>query len=134
MKELKKRKFKLWAYTVSHSILILRSPMRYRDQDDYNELYSENLDLVFSSVLYLDIPTNLNGVDFELKKDNFPDKFLEFTSQGGKVFKIRSDNNDYYVVAYSLKIGRNDWGTESEISNINLQYLDILYSYPPLPH
>lgn len=41
-----KRNFKLWAYTVSHSSLLLRSEMRYSDQDEF-EIYTCNIDLEF---------------------------------------------------------------------------------------
>ncbi|VEH20163.1 Uncharacterised protein [Chryseobacterium nakagawai] len=47
------RKFKTWGYTVSHSSLLLRSEMKYLDQDDYSENTSHNIDLEFWAVNYI---------------------------------------------------------------------------------
>lgn len=50
------RKFKMWAYVVSHSSLLLRSEMKYPDQDDYSEDEGYNIDLEFWAVSYMNIP------------------------------------------------------------------------------
>lgn len=54
MNELKNRLFKIWAYTVSHNFLILRSTLKYPDQEGYNDSFKYNIDIEFSAVAYLE--------------------------------------------------------------------------------
>ncbi len=127
MNHLKDRVFKIWAYTVSHSFLILRSPMKFSDQEGYNEFYDYNIDLEFSAVAYLDLPVFLQGIEIKEIKENIPQKLLRYrTDLGYKVFEIQSENNLFYVVAGNYRIGKNKWLTEDRIINMNLEYVEIL--------
>lgn len=60
-----KRVFKLWAYIVSHSSLLLRSEMKYPDQENYTGSTSFNIDLEFWAVSYIDISINLYKVEIK---------------------------------------------------------------------
>ncbi len=127
MKELKNRIFKIWAYTSSHSILILRSPLKYPDQEGYNESYIHNLDIEFSAVAYLDIPNIMEIIIINEIDSNIPLK-LQYTKTklGYKIFEIKSDGNTYYIAAGSYRIGKNKWISEDRVQNMNLEYDEII--------
>jgi hypothetical protein len=56
------RTFRLWAYTISYSSLLLRSEMKYPDQDDFSKENSYNIDFEFWAVRYVDVPADFHGV------------------------------------------------------------------------
>lgn len=127
MNNLSYRVFKIWAYTVSHSFLILRSPMRFPDQDDFNEIYSYNIDIEFVAVAYLDIPNVLNGIEITELIDNIPVKLQHYKMDlGFKIFEIKSENNLFYIVAGNYRVGKNSWLNEDRIANMNLEYDEII--------
>lgn len=127
MEELVNRVFKIWAYTVSHCFLILRSPQKFPDQGDFDENHSYNIDMEFSAVAYIDIPTILNGVEIRELIDKVPEKFQQYkTEQGYKIIEIKSNSRCYYIVAGSYRIGKNKWIAEDRISNMNLEYDSII--------
>ncbi len=92
------RWFKLWAYTLSHSSLLIRSEMKYPDQDEYSENTSYNIDLEFWSVQYINIPASLNGITItEITSKQLPKRIsLEFLKYDMKIFEIQSKGIQYY--------------------------------------
>lgn len=127
MKMIENRYFKIWAYTVSHNTLILRSPMKHNDQDDYSEELSFNIDIEFSAVAYVDLPSSFLGFTIKEMVENVPAKFVHYKLEDKyKVFEIISNGNSYFVVAGSYRIGTNKWFSEDRIFNIGLDYDEIL--------
>jgi hypothetical protein len=127
MKELKNRKFKLWAYTVSHSFLILRSPLKFSDEEGYSDFYDYNIDIEFSAVAYLDIPNMLRDIQIHELSINVPKKLEYYKKKlGFKVFEIQSESNFYYIVAGGYRIGKNKWISEDRIQDMSLEYDEIL--------
>lgn len=129
MKELNNRVFKIWSYTVSHNSLILRSPQKFTDMEDYSVSMSYNIDIEFSDVNYIDIPTDLYNLTIkEIKKNaDIPTNLLHFkTELKLKIFKILSLGKEYYIVAENYIIGKNTWISEDRISNVYLQHDEIL--------
>jgi hypothetical protein len=119
------RVFKIWAYSVSHSTLLLRST---NDEEDEVKAMSDgfNIDIEFSWVGYLDLPRKLSGVSIEELKENIPEKFSQYTaSLGYRVFKINSDKT-YYIVAGNYVVGKNNWLNEDRILNAYLDYDEII--------
>ncbi|WP_299466261.1 hypothetical protein [uncultured Microscilla sp.] len=129
MKKIYKRQFKIWGYTVSHSFLILRSPMKYKDVVGFSEEESHNIDIEFFAVAYLDIPNILSGIELGEVKDNIPEKFKRYVKEHKyKVFEIKSEQNIYHIVAGGYSIGKNTWDIEDRISNMHLKHDEILFS------
>jgi hypothetical protein len=62
MNEFLNRTFKLWGYSVSHSFLILRSPMIFEDLEGYSAVTGYNIDIEFAAVQYLEVPCKLTSV------------------------------------------------------------------------
>lgn len=115
------RKFRIWAYSVSHSFLLLRST--YNPDE---ERHGYNIDIEFAGVDYLDIPATLQGIVIEELKDNLPEKFAKYqNSLRHRVFLIKSDAN-YYIVAANYLVGKNDWIGEDRMINSSLKYDKIL--------
>lgn len=129
MKELKDRHFKIWTYTVSHGLLILRSPQIFPDMDNFSESKTYNVDIEFTDVKYLDIPSNLFDIKIDIitSMDLVPQKILLLNKiHNSKIFKIISENLSFYILAHSYIIGKNNWFIEDRISNPNLQHDQIL--------
>lgn len=127
MSELINRVFKIWAYTVSHSFLILRSPQKFPDQDDFDKNHAYNIDIEFSAVAYMDVPTILNGVEIRELINHIPENLQQYKIEYGyKIFEIKSGEKYYYIVAGSYRIGKNRWLAEDRVSNMNLEYDSII--------
>lgn len=128
------RKFKIWAYTVSHSSLLIRSIMQYDDEEGYSEGTSYNIDLEFSFVEYMDIKAVWDSISVStVEKENLTSDLKEkFGSYEGKIFEIESNKEKTYIVAHNLLIGTNKWGLEDRIFNyhMNLRHDEILVSIP----
>lgn len=128
------RKFKIWAYTVSHSSLLIRSVMQYDDEEGYSKETSYNIDLEFSLVEYMDVKTTWDSISISVvEKENLRSDLKEkFNSYEGEIFEIESNKEKVYIVAYSLLIGTNKWGLDDRIFNhhMNLEYDEILVSFP----
>ncbi len=128
------RKFKIWAYTVSHSSLLIRSVMKYDDEDGYSEETSYNIDLEFSFVEYMDVKNTWDSISISVvEKENLePGLKKKIDSYEGNIFEIESNKEKSYIVAYSLLIGTNKWGLEDRIFNnhVKLEHDDILVSLP----
>lgn len=125
------RKFKLWAYTVSHLSLLLRSEMRYPDQEDFCEDTAYNIDIEFWGVTYINIPTNLCNI--VIKEININELTYEIDENllldGIKIFEIKSKDNKYYIIADGILIGKNKWVNQDRIFNYNsnLEHNEILF-------
>lgn len=127
MNELINRVFKIWSYTVSHSFLIIRSPLKFPDQEGFNELYSYNIDIEFSAVVYIDIPNFFHGMIIKEIEKDIPEKLQHFKKElGFKIFEIESEGKSYYISAGNYRIGKNKWISEDRITNMNLEYDDII--------
>ncbi len=125
------RSFKLRAYTVSHSSLLIRNEMKYPDQDGYSENTSYNIDLEFWSIQYIDIPASLNKITIkEITSKQLPKRInLEFLKYDMKIFEIQSKGIQYYIIAGGLLVGKNKWENEDRVfnSNSNLEHEEIIY-------
>jgi len=124
------RKFKMWAYIVSHSSLLLRSEMKFPDQDNYTEDQSYNIDFEFWAVNYINIPTILNNIIIkEITEKEVPmeiDKNL--LKYNMKIFELESEEKKYYIIAGGLLIGKNQWVNQDRIlnSNLNLEHDEVI--------
>ena len=91
---LKSRKFRLWYYSSSHSMALIRSP-KNKDNPD-------NIDIIFPSVDHIDCLENLGEITIE--QGNETDRqYLE--SRLGKAVDIRditaviSENGRFYILS-----------------------------------
>lgn len=125
------RNFKMWAYTVSHSSLILRSEMRYPDQDD-SENYQYNIDLEFLTVQYINIPSTFKTLRIrEITEKELPQEIdRDLLMYGMKTFELQTNGNKYYIISGSLLIAKNVWYNEDRIFNYNanLKHDEIIFS------
>jgi hypothetical protein len=111
----------MWAYSVSHSSLLLRSS--YNPDEDRRGF---NIDIEFAGVDYLDLPMILNGISIEELKENLPEKFSRYQDPlHYRVFQIKSDTN-YYVVAANYLVGKNKWIDKDRMIDPFLKYDEIL--------
>ena len=93
------RRFTFWYYTVSHSMALLRSVGRDGD---------ENIDLVFWAVSYIEIPTDINGI--EIRKPTGED--IEYISRrtgdaDKEITVLVQGGRKYYIVSAGMKVVRN---------------------------
>jgi hypothetical protein len=101
--------------------------MKFEDQSDYNEESSFNIDIEFSSVEYLDIPNIFNGLTITELTERIPSKFDHYKNNlNFRVFEIKSNQNLFYIVAGSYVIGKNRWISEDRVSNMSLEYDEII--------
>ncbi|WP_419869893.1 hypothetical protein [Chryseobacterium sp. CT-SW4] len=116
------RTFKLWAYIVSHSSLLIRSEMKYPDQEEYSDPTSYNIDLEFWAVRYINIPSILYELSIkEIMMEELPEEInKDFLKYDMKVFEIISGDRKYYIIAGGVLIGENKWGNQDRILNLNL--------------
>lgn len=117
------RIFKIWSYSVSHSILLLRST---NDEEDEGKAMKEgfNIDIEFTGVGYLDIPVMLKGIS--VNKIEEYKKFDKYSARlGYKIFEIKSDR-DYFIIASSCVVGKNNWINEDRLINPYLHYDEVL--------
>lgn len=125
------RTFRLWAYTVSHSSLLLRSEMKYPDLEDYSKDTSYNIDFEFWAVSYVDVPTDLLGVSIkEITEQELPkDIDRDLLKYDMKIFQLQSKEHTYHIIAYGLLIGENRWETQDRIFNYhsNLEHDKIIF-------
>ncbi|MVM35293.1 hypothetical protein GO755_35050 [Spirosoma sp. HMF4905] len=127
------RNFRIWAYTVSHYSLLLRSPLLLPDEDGYSDRYSYNIDLEFWAVEYISIPTSISSI--ALKEINFtdlPEELIGVKQVGeNKIFEITSGSRKYYIIAAGCLIGKNRWEREDRIfnANLNLEHDEILRTF-----
>lgn len=126
------RKFRIWAYTVSHSSLILRSEMKYPDQDNYSENISYNIDLEFWAVSYINVSSDLIGINIrEITEEMLPKEInRELLRFDMKIFELKSEESNYYIIAGGILIGKNKWISQDRIFNYssNLKHDEIIFS------
>lgn len=108
------RLFQAWEYAVTHGQLLLRSP------STGNDYY--NIDIIFSGVKFLHLPTALNLVelvDGESLSDHVSLSLLKDWGSRSKVFVLRTDTQHWYVVAKRVQVRRGfDELTETPIGNL----------------
>lgn len=122
-----KRLFKVWAYTVSHSFLLLRSPMLFEDLEGYSDETRFNIDIEFTTVFYLDIPSKLEGIAISEITNEIPDKIKHYaSSSGSKIFEIRSNEDRFYIASGGFKVGENYWLSDDRVTNFDLEYDEVL--------
>lgn len=127
MNYISERIFRIWAYTVSHCILLLRSPQLFEDVEGYSDATNHNVDIEFWGVGYLDLPDIIRGIKIKELKENIPERFNKYLSSVGyKIFEIESEENLFYVVAGGCRIGKNNWDNEDRISNSSLEYDEVV--------
>lgn len=126
-----KRKFRIWVYTVSHSSLLLRSEMKYPDQEEYSEETAYNIDLEFWAVSYMNIPTDLLGIIItEITVEELPIKIdKELLMFDMRIFELESEGFKYHIIAGGLLIGKNKWINRDRIfnSDSNLEHDKIIF-------
>lgn len=110
--------FQIWMYTVSHSVLILRSVNK-----EHEEKKGYNIDVEFWGVGYLDLPNMLQGVNIKKTTRDIPKKFKGYQNKGGyKIFELISNENLYYIIAAGCRVGKHTWQDENRILNPYLEY------------
>ncbi|MBK1897307.1 hypothetical protein [Chryseobacterium paridis] len=125
------RTFKLWAYTVSHSSLLLRSEMKYPDLEGYSKETSYNIDFEFWAVSYIDIPMKLDQVLVKkITEQELPAHIdRNLLKYDMKIFQLQSKEQAYHIIAGGLLIGENRWENEDRIFNYhsNLEHDKIIF-------
>lgn len=124
------RSFKIWSYVVSHSFLIIRSPLsEERDEKNISDC-SVNVDVEFWEVGYMDMPSILDGIEIRVKNNNIPSKYKVYMNarQLG-LFEIVSQGKMYYIVAAGCRVGTNTWLVDSRASDFRLEYQDVLATF-----
>jgi hypothetical protein len=113
---LEKRLFKLWLYTVSHRILLLRSELQYSDVN-YEERYTDNrtIDLEFVDVLHLNIDSSMKVIDIVFDRhDLSSDDYTRFT--------LIHESGESIIVAAKMIVGKSLWTIENKLTSPNLEY------------
>lgn len=127
------REFRIWAYTCSHSSLLLRSEMKYPDQDYYREDEAFNIDIELWSVSFVGIPSRLNGITIEeIPFSALPENINKHSLESyQKILAFKSEEFTYYIIASGFIIGTNKWVDENRIFNFhqNLKHDKILIEY-----
>ncbi|BDU22952.1 hypothetical protein [Dyella sp. GSA-30] len=96
------RDFQLWSYTVSHGMLLIRSP---------GGAGEGTIDLVFHGLKYISVPRYLIGLSVdegEWNESQF--NFIKSSkiSEKDLVFTLSSDGSSYYIVAAGVKMNEHD--------------------------
>ena len=124
------RSFKIWAYTISHCSLLLRSPMKYFDEEGYSSSTAYNIDIEFWAVEYINIPTFLEDILIKKMQKNKVPSFLSpfLADKKNNLFEIQTKKQKYYVVAGGMLIGKNQWGDKDRIFDFhqNLEHDEVL--------
>lgn len=123
------RDFKILAYTISHSSLLLRSDMMYPEQEEYSPETSFNIDVEIWDTSYIGIPIYLNNIVIrKITIDLLPsDIDKELCRFDRKIFEITSNQHKYYIIAGGLLIATNRWENKDRIFNYgdNLEHDEI---------
>ena len=97
------RRFQLLFYQISHGELIIRSQK--------NDNYIKTIDIYFGDVIYMEIPSELNGIRFRrgIADDvRYIKSRLEKDITQDKIVVILSEDKEYYIVASVISINEND--------------------------
>lgn len=127
--KLKNRRFKLWAYNVSHRRLLLRSEKQYLDLE-YEFEYHPNctVDFEFSGVVYMDIPTDFSLLDLKFNEEkSIPKRFMEYGDL--KYFELIGKNETHSIIASSCIVGESQWDNQDRLSNPGLEYDKVLIRF-----
>ena len=119
------RKFKLWAYSISHKSLVLRSEMQYEDVEyDYKLERNVTIDIEFYGVSLVNIPTFIDIID--INQESVIDlSSMNVVDEGQKVYQI---NEDFHIIASGYLIGESEWGADlCRIFNLELEYDKIIH-------
>ena len=113
------RNFRIWAYTVSHQSLLIRSYMTFPDMDSHTEDSSFNIDIEFLSVTYMNVPASLPDIAIRtVSADSLPentDKRLFRYNE--KIFELSAGGRTYYVIASGMLVGTNRWENKDRIAD-----------------
>ena len=98
----KSRSFKLWYFSISHRMALIRSPK--------DNIYANNIDICFDAVEYIDCPIVLGNI--EIEEANLSD--LEYVKtkvkseiESSKVTVLVSEKSRFYIVSNTVKIVEN---------------------------
>jgi len=124
------RSFRIWAYSVSHGSLILRSEMKFPDDEEPLDT-DYNIDFEIWGVTYINIPEKMNGITItvispEMLPDGFDPRLFRYRE---KIFEIQSENRKYMIIAAGLLIGTNQWASDEDRIfkyHLNLQHDQVL--------
>jgi len=107
------RYFRVWDYNISHKQMLLRSP---QSPDE-----SENIDVVFWNVQYLEIPTALDGLTLTVAVEGEVERVVEILGrkpEHSSVHCLISGGRRFLVVAGGYKVLKN----ELDIFESSLEY------------
>jgi hypothetical protein len=98
------RKFTLFDFYISHGQLLLRSNKNIQE--------SENIDIIFFGVKYMQIPVYLNGIALGFTFNNEAtfkgfESIAKFSSTDSAIFTIESEGQQFFIVAGFCKIFKN---------------------------
>ena len=114
---LSERSFQLWAYSVSHCQLLIRSPRTAND--------TENIDIAFYGVTFLQLPTNFLGL---LVEDGSPEELARITSMVtdplsvGTVYALTSGGKRSALTAAGISVSRNTL----EFSQTDMDFMPLM--------
>ncbi len=124
-----KRSFKIWAYSVSHKTLIIRSEIQFPDVT-YENVYFPNctIDLEFWDVNYIQSVNDFEEVILTEEK-NFISKEITdiLINKKLKVYNLKTSNKNNYIVAGGCIVGKSNWTIEDKTQNFRLEYEEILH-------
>lgn len=98
------RYFHIWDYSVSHSQLLIRSARDERDDS------SDNIDLIFSAVFYVELPTRLYGLAIEnadSRDFQHVSKLMMDQNRGDRLFCVLTGECRYHIGARHFKVFTN---------------------------
>jgi hypothetical protein len=110
------RTFQVWLYTVSHSILLLRSVK--------DERLSTRIDLLFKPVRFMSVPATLTGIDVRLveRADLTGPEHAAVVGASGpedKVFALSGERGGAWVVSGVMAF-HEDHGAYSDPSHFDV--------------
>ena len=97
------RRFQLLFYQISHGEMIIRSQK--------NDNCIQTIDIYFGDVIYMEIPSELNGIKFRraIADDvSYINSKIEKEITQDKIVVIISEDKEYYIVASVISINEND--------------------------
>ena len=97
--QMKNRKFDLWYYTVSHRMMLLRSA---------GSGAQPNLDLIFTDVSYLEMPSELKGLTVAEPTPEEMEYLRERAAEKPETVTVLvSGEKRYFVISARMKIAEN---------------------------
>ncbi len=105
-------RFRLWEYTVSHSTLLLR----HHEEDP-----AFSIDILFSGVIYLDIPDQFSGLAIATPTVTEEESLLRRCHKGKEPlpdyqsYLLQTGSSRYFVVASSCCVYEHQRGWDSSL-------------------